>query len=323
MSRFILGLSCLFLVSCRFPETQPLHRHTQAQQGAYAAELAEDMSVSVVSAANDGILVWDLEWNQILYHWTLSDDESYANVVSSISIAFDNSYVLSADREVFTLWNLESGEPEGLWRIDESSIRDVAVSNQGTGILIGRGNGKVLFFNPITARRLEFLGHQEKINSVDLSPNGYFALTGGNDYTAYLWDTRSGQIVHSFIHPSRVTYVKLDPQGRFAFTADSQKQARIWDVQTGKSISTLSYIERQRIFSSARFSEDGKHLLTGSPSRLMTLWDVQTGEIVQEWRVSPKPKTNPPSAVVYAVGFYDDDRVFSVSSSGLAEEWQR
>lgn len=321
ISRLIPALASLFLLGCSFPESKPLHRHVQAENGAYAAELSDDMSMSVVSGVDNGILVWNLEWNQILFDWRLAGDG--ANVVSSIDIAFDSSYVVTADREVFALWNLTSGEPEGLWKIDESSIRDIAVSNQGQGILVGRGNGKILFFNPQTGRRIEFLGHQEKINSIDLSPNGYYALTGGNDYTAYLWDTRSGQIVHSFIHPSRVTYVKLDNQGRFAFTADSKKHARIWNVQTGEEISSLNYIERQRIFSTAEFSKDGKHLLTGSPSRLMTLWDVQSGDIIKEWRVSPKPKTTPPSAVVYAVGFYGDNHVYSISSSGLAEEWDK
>jgi WD40 repeat protein len=323
MSRFIPPFIGLFLLGCSFPQSKPLHSLVQAPNGAYAAAFSSDMSISVVSDADNGLVVWNLEWNQILFDWSLDGEGDIGNIVSLIHIAYDKSYVVSADREVFALWNLTTGEPEGLWKIDESSIRDVAVSNQGEGILVGRGNGKVLFFNPLSGRRIEFLGHQEKINSVDLSPNSYYALTGGNDYTAYLWDTRSGQIVHSFIHPSRVTYVKLDSDGRYAFTADSQKQARIWDLQTGKEVSTLNYIERQRIFSSARFSKDGKHLLTGSPSRLMTLWDVESGSIVKEWRVNPKPKTNPPSAVVYAVGFYEDNQVYSISSSGLAEIWQR
>ena len=38
-------------------------------------------------------------------------------------------------------------------------FQTLAVSNQGRGILVGRGNGKVMFFEPKTGRRLEFLGH--------------------------------------------------------------------------------------------------------------------------------------------------------------------
>jgi WD40 repeat protein len=179
-----------------------------------------------------------------------------------------------------------------------------------------------MFFEPQTGRRLEFLGHQEKINSIDLSPNGHFALTGGNDYVAYLWDTRTGQVIHRFSHPSRVTKVTLDDAGRYAFTADSKKQARIWDLQTGEFVSELVYRERQKIFSAAAFSKDGKYLLTGSPSRSLILWNVATGQQIKEWRVAPRESSKPPSAVVYAVGFLSDTEVMSISSSGLAEVWQ-
>ncbi|TDF36407.1 hypothetical protein EYS14_16900 [Alteromonadaceae bacterium M269] len=316
----IVLLSCS-LLACSIPESTPVRTTQQAEQGAYAAALSSDASLSVVSSTFDGVGVWNIADNTSSYHWSHQEGEG-SNIVASIHISYDNTYVLTSDREAFALWNLESGDPEGFWRIDESTIRDIAVSNQGRGILVGRGNGKVMFFEPETGRRLEFLGHEEKINSIDLSPNGFFALTGGNDYVAYLWDTRTGQVIHRFSHPSRVTKVALDDEGRYAFTADSKKQARIWDVQTGEPVSELIYQERQKIFSAAAFSKDGKHLLTGSPSRSLILWDVATGKQIKEWRVAPRESSKPPSAVVYAVGFLSDTEVMSISSSGLAEVWQ-
>lgn len=316
---FLVGLSYL-LVACSIPESTPVSFVQQAEQGAYAADISSDASLSVVSSTFNGVNVWDLSQNTPNYQWSHQGEGN--NVVASIHIAYDNSYVLTSDREAFALWNLSTGDPEGFWRIDESTIRDIAVSNQGRGILVGRGNGKVMFFEPKTGRRLEFLGHQEKINSIDISPNGFFALTGGNDYVAYLWDTRTAQVIHRFSHPSRVTKVALDDAGRYAFTADSKKQARIWDLQTGEFVSELIYQERQKIFSAAAFSKDGKHLLTGSPSRSLILWDVATGKQIKEWRVAPRESSKPPSAVVYAVGFLSDTEVMSISSSGLAEIWQ-
>lgn len=82
--------------------------------------------------------------------------------------------------------------------------------------MYGRSDGVVVFINLNTGRRIEFLGHQDKVNTVDLSPNGRYALSGSNDYVAYLWDTQSGQVIHRFNHPTRVTRVALDPQGRYA-----------------------------------------------------------------------------------------------------------
>lgn len=316
---FRLWVLSLILTGCSFAIDEPLKSSTHSKGGALAAVIANDASLSVVSGISQNVTVWDLTQNTAKYHWSHQGEGN--NLVVSLAIAYDNSYVVTSDREAFGLWNLTTGDPDGFWRIDESNIRDIAVSNQGRGILVGRSNGKVMFFEPKTGRRLEFLGHQEKINSVDLSPNGFYALTGGNDYVAYLWDTRSGQVIYKFTHPSRVTMVALDPEGRYAFTADSQKLARIWDIQTGKEVSRLHYFERQKIFSSARFSKDGKQLLTGSPTRRIDLWDVATGEKQQEWRVAPREGPQPQGAVVYAVGFLNEHSLISESSSGLAEVW--
>ncbi|MCC2617024.1 hypothetical protein LJ739_12295 [Aestuariibacter halophilus] len=307
------------LSACSLPETSPVSRTRHVADATYAADITPDATLSVVSSNTEGILVWDLQTQQ--QRFQLSHGDPSVNVVATVHVAADGSYMVSAERSTFALWNLTTGDPEGFWRIDESSVRDVAVANGGVGLLVGRGNGKVMYFEPGTGRRLEFLGHQEKINSVDLSPNGHYALTGGNDYTAYLWDTRSGQVIHPFHHSSRVTKVVLDDKGRYAFTADSKRDARIWNVQTGEPISTLRYLQRQKIFSSAVFSDDGKYLLTGSPSRRISLWEVSSGKEVAEWKVAPKNGSQPPSAVVYAVAFRGENQIMSESSSGFAEVW--
>jgi WD40 repeat protein len=315
-----MSLSAITLMACSGSSDVPVSSFRHAEGGAHASHISADNTIAVVSTIESGISVWDLTTNEQRYVWRHQDDGN--NSVTNIHIAFDNSYVVTSDREAFTLWNLDVGEPEGFWRIDEASIRDIAVSNQGRGILVGRGNGKVMFFEPKTGRRLEFLGHQEKINSVDLSPNGFYALTGGNDYLAYLWDTRTGQVVHKFDHPSRVTKVSLDDQGRYAFTADSKRDARVWDLVTGKEVSNLQYSARQRIFTTAVFSDDGKYLLTGSPSRRINRWDVKTGAELNEWRVSARKGSKPASAVVHDVGFIGDSEIISESSNSLLEKWK-
>jgi len=320
--RILLLVALVSLVTaCSIPESTPLQQWRHVEEGAYAADISTDGTLAVVSGITNGINVWRMGEEAPFYHWSHQGEGN--NLVISIHISADNTHVVTADREAFALWSLENGDPIGFWRIDEASIRDVAVSNNGAGILVARSNGKVMYFEPNTQRRLEFLGHQEKVNSIDLSPNGKFALTGGNDYIAYLWSTDTGQIIHTFTHPTRVTKVALDDQGRYAFTADSQSKSQIWNVQTGEAIADLKYIARQRIFTDAVFSEDGNYLLTGSPSRQVYLWDLHNGDQIGAWRVASRASVSPPTAVVYGVAFMSDGNIVTESSSGLAEVWQR
>lgn len=309
------------LTACTVPESTPLKQWLHVEEGAYAADISADGTLAVVSGITNGINVWRLGDDAPLYHWSHQGEEN--NLVTIIHISADNTHVVTADREAFALWSLETGDPIGFWRIDEASIRDVAVTNNGKGILVARSNGKVMYFEPDTQRRLEFMGHQEKVNSIDISPNGKYALTGGNDYIAYLWSTDSGQIIHTFTHPSRVTKVALDDKGRYAFTADSQRKSQIWNVQTGEPVSTLKYLSRQKIFTDAVFSDDGKYLLTGSPARQVYLWDVKDGSQLASWWVASRGGASPPTALVYGVAFMPDGNIVTESSSGLAEVWQR
>ena len=314
-------LSLLFLQACTPSAGKPLQRYLHAEEGSYAADISNDGKWSVISSIHHGISVWDLEKNALIYQWS-QQQESSDNLVLAINISNNNSHTLTASRENFALWNIETGQSEGYWKVRESNIRDIAISNNGDYLLIGKGNGSVVHVSVDTGRRLEFLGHKEKINSVDMMPNGRVAMSGGNDFIAYVWDTTSGQVIYQFNHTSRVSKVSLDPQGRFAFSADSMKSAHVWDLKTGKLISKLKGTKRHEVFSSIRFSPDGKTLVTGAASSKVSVWDIATGKRIAKWHVTPKEAKRPTGAVVYSLAFSDNNTLLTESSSGYAELWQ-
>lgn len=323
--RFVYLCNLLFisliLSACQPANQKPIERWQQAVEGAYAADISNDASLSVISSIHHGINLWDLKNNALKYNWSQQQD-SADNLVLALDISDNNSHVLAANRNSFSLWNANSGKAEGYWQVRESNIRDIALSNNGRHALVGKSNGVAVHVNIDTGRRIEFLGHKEKINSVDMLPNGRVAISGGNDFVAYVWDTESGQIIYQFNHPSRVTKVALDPQGRYAFTADSKKDAHIWNLSNGKLVNSLKYSNRQEVFSSVRFSPDGSQLLTGAPSRKVSLWNIGTGTRVANWRVTPRQDIRPAGAVVYSAAFRDNDAFITLSSSGFAELWQ-
>lgn len=314
-------LAMLFLQACTPSAGEPLQRYQHSIEGSYAADISNDGKWSVSSSIHHGISAWDLDKNALIYQWSQQQDSS-DNLVLAIDISDNNSHALTASRENFALWNLKSGKSEGYWKIRESNIRDIAISNNGDYLLIGKGNGTVVHVAVDTGRRLEFLGHKEKINTVDMMPNGRVAMSGGNDFIAYVWDTQSGQVIYQFNHTSRVSKVTLDPLGRFAFSADSMKSAHVWNLKTGKLVSTLQGTKRHEVFSSVRFSPDGKTLVTGAASSKVSVWNITTGERTASWHVTAKEAKIPTGAVVYSLAFSDNNTLLTESSSGYAELWQ-
>lgn len=318
--KVILILASSLFVGCIDSTKQASLTVEHAVRGAFAAALSADGRYSLVSSVEHGVSLWDNQSHGLKYQWQQSSERE--NLVHSLAIAHDNSVAVTAENTTFAIWSIRTGKNLGYYQIKTGTIRDIAISNQGRYVLYGRSDNVVVHLDLTNGRRIEFLGHQEKINSIALSPNGHFALTGGNDYSAYFWNARTGQVIHRFNHPSRVTKVALDPQGQYAFTADSMKKASVWQLTTGDLVSQLQYIARQKIFSAVRFNQDATLLATGSPNRELALWNVDNGEQVGTWLVEPRAGSRPKSAVVFDVAFIEQDQaLFSESSSGLLEKF--
>jgi WD40 repeat protein len=308
----------IVLPSCS-QEDKPSLKLEQAIDGAYAADISDDGRLSLMSSIHHGISLWQTQPGKLLYQWHHNGQDD--NDVFIVRIAPGSRFAITASRNDFVVWNTETGQAKGFWTIGQSSIRDVALSSNGQLVLAGLGDGKVLHINLETGRRLEFLGHSEKINSVAMSANGRYALTGGNDYQALLWDTQTAQVIQRFKHSGRVTSVALDSEGRYAFSADTGQEARVYAIPSGKLISQLKAHSRQDILTHVRFVNDAKWILTGSPSRQLRLWHTASGQLLQRWRVTPRKDSRPESAVVYSSAIMDNGSIISAASSGLLEFW--
>lgn len=288
-------------------------------EGATSFSLSRDGRFALIASEETDIVLWDLVTNQQLAELGAQDPDANPVVVSHIS---DNKrYAITTTAQNFAVWDLAWSQAQGLWSISEGIIRDAAISNNGEKLVLALSNGKALFIDLGTGRRLEFLAHRDKINAVSISPNGAYVLSGGNDHHAYFWDTQSGQIINDFAYDRRVKQVALHREGKYAFVSDGGNRAVIWALPSGEKVSELDIFARQAIYVSARFSDDGTLLATGSPSQRVELWDVKTGKNIGRWQALAQPDTRPPSAVVYDVAIDPTGRVISGTSAGIAQAW--
>ncbi|MGF1761636.1 hypothetical protein L4D76_27795 [Photobacterium sagamiensis] len=316
--RISIILALILLSGCFFSGSE-IKRWVLAPEGATSFSLSRDGRFALFNSAQQGIVLWDLQQNKRLADFGSQDP--HHNTVLSSTISDNNRYAITATAQNFAVWDLAWGQSEGLWSISDGIIRDVDIANNGQHVVLGLSNGKALYIDLGTGRRLEFLAHREKVNSVAISANGQYALSGGNDYFAYLWDTRSGQIIYSFEHTSRISRVALQRHGKLALTADGTNDIFIWDLASGEKQAELAVRLRQQNLSSARFSDDGTRLVTGTPSRRVELWDSTTGKNLGRWEAAALQDARPPSAVVYDVAITASGQVISGTSAGIAQAW--
>lgn len=313
----ILVVSTL-LNGCFF-SPHPVQKWEVDPKGTTAFALSRDGRFALSYSTEKQLILWDLKENHLLSRLGPLDPQN--STVSLIKISDNDRYAITASQTNFAVWDLAWSQAKGLWSIPEALIRDIDISNDGQQVLLGLSNGKAIYVELVSGRRLEFLAHREKVNSVALSPNGRYALTGGNDHMTYLWDTHSGQILTQLKHDQRVVKVALQRDGKYAFSADGGNTAYIWDLHSNTERAHLHSFARQMIFSSARFSDDGKWLLTGTPSSQLYVWDTSTGKKIEGFEVESTKNTRPPRAVVYDAAFDDKQRIISASSAGIAEAW--
>ncbi|CAH0534544.1 hypothetical protein VST7929_02488 [Vibrio stylophorae] len=318
ISRILLFSISILIAGCW--QNQALQTWQVAPEGASSVALSRDGRFALLYSSQQQLVLWDLVENKIAAELG-AQDQNKSRVIQ-IDISDNLRYAITASQDNFAIWDLAWGTATGLWSISDGAIRAVDLSSDGQQVLLGLTNGKAIYVNLDTGRRMEFLAHREIVNSVALSANGRYALSGGDDGMAYFWDTETGQAIYQFKHDTRVNRVALQRDGLYAFTADSGKGATIWSLKTGKAYSQLKSRLRQLVFASARFSDDGDYLVTGAQSRRVSLWQTKTGERLAQWEATAQKDTRPPSAVVYDVAITPQGDVISASSAGFIEAWK-
>ncbi|MGR5178305.1 WD40 repeat domain-containing protein [Vibrio parahaemolyticus] len=320
ISHSVLWLIVISLLNGCFFSTNSEKRWDLAVDGSTAIALSRDARFALLYSKQQHLQLWDLNQNELLARLGIQDPEQ--NIISLIRFSDNGRFAVTATQTNFAIWDLGWSQSSGLWSVSDGLIQDIALGNSGDEVLIGLSNGKAIFIDLVTGRRLEFLAHVEKVNSVALSPNGKYALSGGNDHNAYFWSTESGQILRQFEHQQRVGTVELQRDGRLALTSDTGNNGIIWDLHTGERVSQLSSWSRQLIFSAARFSDDGTLLATGSPSSRMMIWNTASGKRVEGYEVEMLKDVRPPRGVVYDAAFESNQRVLSASSAGVVQAWK-
>ncbi len=185
----------------------------------------------------------------------------------------------------FGLVCLESGDYEGALGAMENIQSDESRSEEVSEAL------DVARRNRSHTRRLvqTFEGHRNDVNSVCLSPDGEYALSGSGaqfafarekDYTVRLWQVNTGECLNVFEgHAGRITSVCLSDDGRLALSGSVDGTAKLWDIESGQCLRTFEGHESSVL--SVAFSGDARLALSGGRDAALKLWDVETGSCVR------------------------------------------
>ena len=116
-----------------------------------------------------------------------------------------------------------------------------------------------------------------EVMSIDLSPNGSYALLGLADYSAVLFDVKRGGIQRSFYHKDRIRSVALSADGTLAITGSEDQTAKLWDVNNGKEL--FSWPHEDEVVTVA-ISDNGQRALSVAKYDKAVIWDTTSGKAI-------------------------------------------
>ena len=201
--------------------------------------------------------------------------------VEFVSITPDNKFLITQGGDNTKLWNLSTGEEIRAFPGNSGA----AVSPDSKHLLTTIGNNAILWDISSGVKLRDFKGHADAVQSVAISPDGRFAVTGSKDQTAKLWNLATGRTIRTFIgFLSSVDSVNISPDSRFLVTKSSD-YVQLWGLTSGAEIRTWAFKDRSSFdIKPAAISPNGRFLITGSWSKGVELWDISTGNRVRGFK---------------------------------------
>lgn len=119
-----------------------------------------------------------------------------------------------------------------------------------------------------------YVGHEEIINTLDISKRGEeMLISGSDDSTIGIWDPRSKNAVDYIQTEFPVTAVAISQAGNEIYTGGIDNDIRVWDLR--KKAVVYSLLGHTDTVTSLRVSPDSQSLLSYSMDTTVRTWDIR------------------------------------------------
>ncbi|MBV6625372.1 MAG: serine/threonine protein kinase [Rivularia sp. (in: Bacteria)] len=132
-----------------------------------------------------------------------------------------------------------------------------------------------------------FTAHSGSINSIAVSFDRMYLMSGSDDCTIKLWDINTNSLVWTFEnHGTIVRSVAFNPAiANLVAMGDDNNIIKLWQVNSGQTICTLKgHTGWFTGVSSVIFSPNGQILVSAGGDKTVKVWNVNSGKIINTLR---------------------------------------
>ncbi|MEM7154264.1 MAG: FHA domain-containing protein [Myxococcota bacterium] len=285
-------------------------RHSEDEENPIAVTsvgVANDDSQALTGVSDGTVFMWVPTSRAPTRKW--EPRTGHKKAVNHMEVSVDSSLAVSAAEDNnLIVWNLGSGASSVKMSGHTGEIHQLELFSMPADFPAGRRPPTTAFSASAdgTARSWNldnrnagiesrtFTGHVGGVNSVAVSGDGQWVLTGGGGGVARLWDWQSvpaGEESDSELpevgsaslvargHAKAVVAVGIDNYGRRMLTGSADGTARVWDLRNPTRVHAMPLKDKHESrISVAAVSSDPRYGVTGDDSGRLVLWQISQDE---------------------------------------------
>ncbi len=196
-------------------------------------------SVLSLAFSKDGNFLYSGGKDKMIKWWNLSSGTEISSfkahgsdITDLISLEDNRVLSVSKDRKI-KIHHAENGTIETEVGTNLIAISSAVYAPLDSLLYVGDVEGKISIYHTGQNLLLDRLnGHTSKINSLTLTNDASYLLSGSDDKTAILWYLPSKELEHTFAgHKAPVSYCSFGQDEATIVTTSLDRQIKVWSVQ--------------------------------------------------------------------------------------------
>jgi serine/threonine protein kinase len=125
-----------------------------------------------------------------------------------------------------------------------------------------------------------FVWHNKPVNTIDISTNGQYLISGDNGGTVAIWNlTMPQQPIGTYCNNNPIYALAISPDCTYIASGDKNRRVQLRRRESLHN-SLRELTEDAGLVHSVKFSPDGQILASGGADRRIRLWNPNTGKII-------------------------------------------
>ncbi|WP_026104039.1 WD40 repeat domain-containing protein [Anabaena sp. PCC 7108] len=183
------------------------------------------------------------------------------------------------DRKIL-FWSLRDRQVENTLCLDDTAAHSMVLSQDGKILVTGsyrkikvwRLTSSLNKKNQQEIKQIHTLmGHSHIVNSLAISANAKYLVSGSQDKTIRVWNLVTGELIHTLkSHREGVFAVSLSPNEQIIASGSADKTIKLWHLETGELLGTFS--GHANTVTALVFTASGEMLVSGSLDKTIKIW---------------------------------------------------